>query len=147
MAGRLQSLGTVIVILGATAGEFAQATPVPILDFGFETQVVPVGQATGPGSWNPGGGFNGGANIYAAHAACHRSQQRQWLMARARQERVTGPDGIEAQALSSLSQFQQRRRLWLSCHDALPRRQQISDTNGHGVLRSDECCLLEGHGT
>jgi hypothetical protein len=48
---------------------------------------------------------------------------------------------------ASLSQFQQRRRLWLSCHDALPRRQQISDTNGHGVLRSHECCLLEGHET
>src|SRR5215468_8012728 len=57
-------------------------------------------------------------------------------MARARQERVTGPDGIEAQALSSLSQFQQRRRLWLFCHHALPRRQQISDANGHSVLRS-----------
>src|SRR6516225_12149940 len=36
----------------------------------------------------------------------------------------TGPDRIEAQALSSLSQFQQWRRLWLFCHDALPRRQQ-----------------------
>jgi hypothetical protein len=24
----------------------------------------------------------------------------------------------------------------LSCHDALPRRQQIPDANGHGVLRS-----------
>src|SRR5262249_22995583 len=43
-------------------------------------------------------------------------------MARARPKRVTGPDRIEAQALSSLSQFQQRRRLRLSCHDALPRR-------------------------
>jgi len=46
----------------------------------------------------------------------------------------TGPDRIEAQALSSLSQFQQWRRLWLFCHDALPRRQ--SDAHGHGVLRS-----------
>src|SRR5215471_486943 len=57
-------------------------------------------------------------------------------MARARQERVTGPDGIEAQVLSSLSQFQQRRCLLLSCHHALPRRQQISNANGHGVLCS-----------
>jgi hypothetical protein len=89
-----------------------------------------------------------GANIYAAHAACDRSQQRQWLMARARQERVTGPDRIEAQALSSLSQFQERRCLWLSCHDALPRRQQIPDANGHGVLRSivKAAVLLEEHG-
>ena len=32
-------------------------------------------------------------------------------------------------------------------HDALPRRQQISDANGHGVLRSHcECACLEGTG-
>src|SRR5215471_2786980 len=63
-------------------------------------------------------------------------------MARARQKRVTGPHRIKAQTLSSLSQLEQWPRLWLSCHDAFPRRQQISDANRHGVL----CCLgSRGH--
>src|SRR4051812_12016247 len=65
MTGRLQSLAIGIALLGAAVSDLALATPVPILDAGFETQVAAVGQATGAGSWNPGGAFGGGANVYA----------------------------------------------------------------------------------
>ena len=36
--------------------------------------------------------------------------------------------------------IQQRRRRRLFCHDALPRRPQISDAKGHSPLHPEGCC-------
>ena len=59
------SIGSIGPIATICVAAVASASPVPIVDFGFEDDVKSVGEATGPGSWVAAGGAGGGANVYS----------------------------------------------------------------------------------
>src|SRR6185312_3338624 len=73
-----------------------------------------------------------GAELGLPRARGDGGQERQRIVARPRRHRIADPDRIVAQLLGRLGQRQQRAGLVMVLHDALARRQQVSEL-GHFV--------------
>jgi hypothetical protein len=81
-----------------------------------------------------GGQEHARTELHPARAAGDGGHERERLVARARGQGVTDPDGVEARGLRALGHGQKRRRLRAVGHDGLARGNQYAELDSHRYL-------------